>query len=278
MQNRILHTLIMGILGICIFMLLFSAVHSFLRPLMLQGGPSATTSPRPTFTEGSTVPSVSTYPSMPSAPTSPTAPTLPVGVVRGDHGGPVFKAHVDDMIRCYNHQWGSTYIRPLSTWRSFAANRTPCAHTAATRYSFLLEEAMHSWPAIDVYCAGDDNGILEISLSLSEHDWSENYDMIFQKQTICMLSVFYPQLSDWEVAALYVKLRQEAMENEYVAHSAVPVPLEVHVLDGVGCWGYNYSGMIRINIIPVDQSFLSLLSSNHVKISDLREVTHADKK
>ena len=136
---------------------------------------------------------------------------------------------------------------------------------------------MHSWPAIDVYCAESDTGILEISLSLSEHDWSENYDIIFQKQSICMLSVFYPQLSDGEIAALYVKLRQEAMANEYIAHSAVPVPLQVHVLDGVGCWGYTYSGMIRINIIPVDQAFLAALSAKGVTISELQEVKHADK-
>ena len=92
-----------------------------------------------------------------------------------------------------------------------------------------------------------------------------------------MLSVFYPQLSDGEIAALYVKLRQEAMANVYIAHSAVPVPLQVHVLDGVGCWGYTYSGIIRINIIPVDQAFLSMLSAKGVTISDLQEVKHADK-
>lgn len=278
MKNRMLYGLIMGILGIGIFFLLFYFTLSLLRPLMWQATVSTTVSTSPVPTPGSSTPPTSAAPSLPSVPAQPSTPVMPVGVIRGDHGAPVFSAQVEDMIRCYNHKWGSAYIRPLETWRSYTGAATPCAHTAATRYSYLSDEAMHSWPAIDVYCAEGDTGILEVSLSLSEHDWSENYDIIFQKQSICMLSVFYPQLSDGEIAALYVKLRQEAMANEYIAHSAVPVPLQVHVLDGVGCWGYTYSGMIRINIIPVDHAFLSMLSANNVKISDLREVTHADKK
>jgi len=278
MKNRMLYGLIMGILGIGIFFLVFYFTLSLLRPLMWQATVSTTTSTSPVTTPGNSTPPASAASSLPSVPAQPSTPVMPVGVIRDDLGAPVFRAQVDDMIRCYNHQWGSAYIRPLETWRRYTGTATPCVHTAAIRYSYLSDEAMHSWPAIDVYCAEGDTGILEISLSLSEHDWSENYDIIFQKQSICMLSVFYPQLSDGEIAALYVKLRQEAMANAYIAHSAVPVPLQVHVLDGVGCWGYTYSGMIRINIIPVDQAFLSMLSAKGVTISDLQEVKHADKK
>lgn len=277
MKNRMLYGLIMGILGIGIFFLLFYFTLSLLRPLMWQATVSTTTSTSPVTTPRSSSPPTSAASSLPSVPAQPSTPVMPVGVIRGDHAAPAFSAQVEDMIRCYNHQWGSAYIRPLETWRRYTGTATPCAHTVATRYSYLADEAMHSWPAIDVYCAEGDTGILEISLSLSEHDWSENYDIIFQKQSICMLSVFYPQLSDGEIAALYVKLRQEAMANAYIAHSAVPIPLQVHVLDGVGCWGYTYSGIIRINIIPVDQAFLSMLSAKGVTISDLQEVKHADK-
>ena len=54
-----------------------------------------------------------------------------------------------------------------------------------------------------------------------------------------------------------------------IAHSSVPVPRQVSVLGEVGCWGYTYSGMIRINIIPVDAAFAAELSGRGIPIKQI---------
>lgn len=267
MKSRILWATIGILIAIALGVALFYGTFSLLQSMFgdLPVATVTTSTPTPIFSSSTLPSSSATVP----ASSLPSAPTMPTGVVRGSHGEPVFHAQAEELIRCYNHRWGNVYMRPLDTWRIYPNTQTPCASTTATRYSFLVEETLHSWPAIDVYCSEENTGILEISASLSEHDWSENYESIFKKQTICLLSVMLTSLSDEEISALYDILRQEAKENEYIAHSAVPVAKKVHVLDSVGCWGYTYSGMIHINIIPVDQAFLASLAAKGVTITNV---------
>ena len=238
----------------------------------------------PSNTEGKTAPSPMSAPSV-SRQAEPTEPAgtfslpqmsaIPAGVVRLTPNAVAFRATAEALIACYNHRWGSTYLREPESWRCFTGKKAPCSNADAVMYSFLADEAIHAIPAIEVYLPENGNNILEVSLSLSEHDWTQTYEDLFRQQSLCMLAVFFPDTTD--IGMLYALLRQEAGENAYISHSDVPVPRKVFVCGDVGCWAYTCSGMIHINIIPTDGILLAESEAKGTTIIQINEVAYADK-
>lgn len=277
MRKQKLLRLLCGVLVLVLLLALIPALFQQTQHFLLSHLPQATSSATTPMPTASSVTPSSTVPATGSAPSLPTPVRLPTGVFRNDLGAPVFWATAAELIVCYNRQWGSAYLRNLDTWRAYPDAATPCMLTAATRYSFLFDEAIHYWPAVDIYCAPSDTRLLEISLSLSEHDWSREIDDIFREQSICMLQIFYDDLPTDAVEALYQQLRQDTAKNEYIAHSAKPKPMTVYLQNGIGCWGYTYSGMIRINIIPVDEACQAALIAKGATFVTVNEVIYADK-
>lgn len=265
MKYRFLVVILGCLLAIALCLALFWGSLHFLRPLLPELPHAATTTTGPQYPAGDSIPSSSQT----ADPSLPINPAMSTGATRLSNGTAVFLATAEDMIAGYNRHWGSDYLRPLDTWRNFSDATSPCTGTKSVRRSFLLDESVLYWPAIDVFFAQNDTHILEVSLSLSEHDWNQEIDDVFVAQSRCMLSIFYPGLTEEQITELFGNLRKDAGENAYTSHSDVPKPLRVYVLDGTGCWGYTYSGMICINIIPMDDAFRADLSAKSIQIIDI---------
>lgn len=275
-KQRLLRLLCAALVPVMLLTLI-PALYQRTRPFLISLLPRTSPTANPPASTSGFPTSSSICPTDSNTPSLPTPVKLPTGVFRNEQSAPVFWANATELITCYNRQWGSDYLRDLDTWRTYPDAASPCMLTAATRYSFLADEAIHYWPAIDVYCFPSDSHLIEISLSLSEHDWNQQIEDIFLEQTVCMLQIFYDDLSQDAVTALYHRLRQDTLENEYITHSATPKPMTVYLQNGIGCWGYTYSGMIRINIIPVDDACQTALTAGGADIVHVNEVIYADK-
>ena len=253
MKKIVLYGILAAVMTIGLCLLLFWGTTQLLRHLpdinnTITTSPTTTTKPSTTTTNPTAPsPASSTAPN-PSSPVT----VLDTSVTKDGQNLPIFRATIQDLMACYHFHYGKA-MYPLEQWRQFPEVSTPCYGVSCSRYEYLADPEIHYYPAISVYTA-EDMRICEISLSLSEHDWSQTIEDIYKAQSIQVLSLFLPELTQQQLQELYEALLQDAKNNAYISHSATPVPKVIRTAGSVGCWGYTYSGVIRINIIPADKA------------------------
>lgn len=187
---------------------------------------------------------------------------LTVTAARNADGVQHFLLTLEDFIEQYNRlyktDYGKPWLTPAGEWYPFARAAAPCTGTAATRYEFDSDKNTHNDPDFWVYVPEGDDNICEISLGMPEHDWTQWRYQTFREQCYYTLSAVYPELNVEDIWSLFDLLYADAMENELISQSAKPEPKILRYINCVGCYGFIQSGVIRINIIPVDSQFLEV--------------------
>lgn len=258
MKHSMHRKVLLVVAGSCLFLLIFLLTIGILLPTVqdLPSQPAETDLP-PTSTGRPS--------SHPTTPTTLPPPTFQGEVAENSQGQLSFCLTADGLIELYNHHF-TPPMRPLAQWLQYPNESSVCHGIPCTRYAFLADPQWHSCPPIFLYIQDRTGQILEISLSLSQHDWTQTLENYFETQCLRMLSLFFPQLDADQVRQLYMALFQDAHENAYISHADIPRPKALRTAGNVGCYGYIYRGMICIHLIPVSSSTLSQFRDNGIQI------------
>lgn len=181
------------------------------------------------------------------------------------NGTHVFRLTLEEFIERYNRIYEAehehTWLTPAGQWYAFTGEEAPFSGVQTTRFEFDPDKNVHNDPDVWAYVLQQGGNLCEISLGMPEHDWTQwRYDT-FREQCYYTLCVFYPELTGEEIWSLFDSLYTDAAANEYVSLSAKPEPDIIRFRDGVGCYGFIYSGVIRINMIPVDSQLLEIFTN-----------------
>lgn len=188
-----------------------------------------------------------------------------ITAIQNADGKQAFQLTLEKFIERYNRLYeaehGRTWLTPAGQWYAFTGEEAPFSGAQTTRFEFDPDKNVHNDPDVWAYVLQEGGNLCEVSLGMPEHDWTQwRYDT-FREQCYYTLSVFYPELTAQEIWSLFDSLYTDAAANEYVSLSAKPEPDIIRFRDGVGCYGFIYSGVIRINMIPVDSQLLEVFTS-----------------
>ena len=265
MNRRLTRRFLLVCIGICLFILLFLLTLILLFPLLpAEDSPSS----------GATVSTMANAPTAPSIPL-PTAsrpiqppPDYDGAIQTNAQEEPLFALTLDQFIVCHNHRFSQS-MYPSSQWRLYPALAAPYTGRETHCYTYQADPNAHSYPTVQMYVCPETNLICEVSLPLSQHDWSQTLEQIYQRQAMRILAVFFPELSSDQLEALYAALFEDAHQNEYISHSQIPGPKTLRRAGSIGCYGYIYRGMICINLLPLNDARLAELSARGIQIVEI---------
>ncbi len=188
-----------------------------------------------------------------------------ITTVQNADGKQAFLLTLEEFIERYNRHYeaehGRTWLTPAGQWYAFTGENAPFSGARVTRFEFDPDKNVHNDPDVWAYVLQEGGNLCEISLGMPEHDWTQwRYDT-FREQCYYTLSLFYPELTADEIWSLIDSLYADAAANEYISLSAKPEPDIIRFRDGMGCYGFIYSGVIRINMIPVDSQTLETFTN-----------------
>lgn len=252
MKQKWLRRALQIFVGLCLFFLLFVLTVALLMPIL-----EKMDNPRPPDNHNHGEHNVTTGDhNQSSTPAVQTPVRLNLELMQNAQDHTVFVATPNNLIVSFNTHYTNDMF-PLGNWREYPDVTSPCVGIAGTRFEYQADPTIHSYPAVSVFTTGKTQQICEISLSLSQHDWSTSLETIYREQAVQILALFLPKLSQTQLNQLYNSLMEDAHKNQYIDRDSVPVPKMIRVGGTVGCWSYVHGGMIRINIIPIDAQYIA---------------------
>jgi len=259
---------ILGISAICLVML-FTMILSLL--LLISFVLPDDKNRRLECVEVETVPTIPEQIGPAEETTDTISPNRKISAVQNADGTREFLLTLEEFIESYNRLYEADHetpwLSPADEWYAFTGKDAPFSGMQAVRLEFDPDKNVHNDPDVWVYVLKEGGNICEVSLGMHEHDWTQWRYEVFQKQCYYTLSVFYPELTGEEIRTLFDLLYTDAAANESVSQSVKPRPAAIRFRDPVGCYGFIHSGVIRINIIPVDPLLLEAFTKEGGVIS-----------
>ena len=205
--------------------------------------------------------------------------TLDVGVQKNDNDELVFDVTLDDFIASYNgYYWQDNeacYLRLLDEWQVSALDNTVESAYPVTQYTHRAEDNVWTLPVMNVMVPESGEDIQQVDLNYDEHSYSEASYALFEKDCYYTLKVFYPDLSDEQLTALYEAVNQGAYDNTFPSSQqyrtgSAQLPAMLYYRDGIGVFGYFAIGApVHFWVVPVDDAMIEEYAASGVDVQKI---------
>ena len=205
--------------------------------------------------------------------------TLDVGVQKNDNDELVFDVTLDDFIASYNgYYWQDNeacYLRLLDEWQVSALDNTVESAYPVTQYTHRAEDNVWTLPVMNVMVPESCEDIQQVDLNYDEHSYSEASYALFEKDCYYTLKVFYPDLSDEQLTALYEAVNQGAYDNTFPSSQqyrtgSAQLTAMLYYRDGIGVFGYFAIGApVHFCVVPVDDAMIEEYAASGVDVQKI---------
>ena len=202
---------------------------------------------------------------------------LDISVIENRENELVFDISVDDFIESYNSLYfrdeSREYLLPKSEWRKFTYDDAIHSDHETSLLEFTVDERIWSQPTITVYVPTNGDYIQEITVNFDEHGYSESFYAEFEELCFYTLKVFFPDMPDNEIIALYEEANHLGNMNVFLNEDGYKkgcVPCVLYHKDGIGIYPYFAIGeWVHLCIIPVTQELIDDYEQKGVEIREI---------
>ena len=202
---------------------------------------------------------------------------LDIAVIENRENELVFDISMDDFIESYNSLYfrdkGREYLLPKSEWRKFTYDDAIHSDHETSQFEFTEDERIWSQPTITVYVPTNADYIQEITVNFDEHGYSESFYAQFEELCFYTLKVFFPDMEDEQIVALYEEANHLGNMNVFLNEDGYKkgcVPCVLYHKDGVGIYPYFAIGeWVHLCIIPVTQEIIDDYAQKGVEIREI---------
>lgn len=202
---------------------------------------------------------------------------LDIAVMENRENELVFDISMDDFIESYNSLYfrdkGREYLLPESEWRKFTYDDAIHSDHETSLLEFTVDERIWSQPTITVYVPTNGDYIQEITVNFDEHGYSESFYAEFEELCFYTLKVFFPDMPDKEIIALYEEANHLGNMNVFLNEDGYKkggVPCVLYHKDGIGIYPYFAIGeWVHLCIIPVTQEIIDDYAQKGVEIREI---------
>lgn len=202
---------------------------------------------------------------------------LDISVIENRENELVFDISMDDFIESYNSLYfrdkRREYLLPKSEWRKFTYDDAIHSDHETSLLEFTVDERIWSQPTITVYVPTNADYIQEITVNFDEHGYSESFYAEFEELCFYTLKVFFPDMPDKEIIALYEEANHLGNMNVFLNEDGYKkgcVPCVLYHKDGVGIYPYFAIGeWVHLCIIPVTQEIIDDYAQKGVEIREI---------
>lgn len=176
----------------------------------------------------------------------------------------VFSISAGDFIDSYNSfyraEHTADYLPPLSRWQWETIEKGIHSEYETGLYRFSEDEMIYSVPVITVYTPSDSQRIQKITVNFDEHGYTDSFYRQFKEMCLHTLRVFFPDLSDARLAALYSQVISTGSSHSFSSdewYGSGAVPYALYYRGGIGVYPYFAVGdWSRMCVIPVTEETL----------------------
>lgn len=202
---------------------------------------------------------------------------LDISVIENRENELVFDVSINDFIESYNHLFsrdkGKAYLRPESAWRKFTYDDAIHSDHETSLLEFSADEQIWSQPTITVYVPTNADYIQQITVDFDEHGFSESFYAEFEELCFYTLKVFFPDLPDEEIIALYEEANYLGNVNVFLNEDGYQkgcVPYVLYYKDGIGIYPYFAIGeWVHLCIIPVTQEIVDDYAQKGTEVREI---------
>lgn len=177
----------------------------------------------------------------------------------------VFSMTLADYIDRYNDgywkDYKTRYLPPASEWRSQRYDTAIHSSHAAICYDFTEDETKWSLPTISIYVPADSDQIQELTIDFDDHSYTEATYDLYEELCFYTLQVFFPDMEEAQIIALYQTLNRLAYDNMFPneqGYGSGIVPCALFYQDGIGLYPYFAEGeSLHLCIIPVTEQTIN---------------------
>ncbi len=197
-------------------------------------------------------------------------PFLDLAIEKDSLDRPVFSFSLETFQANYNHLWGQDLLPPTQSWAK-SASLSEAETPMGDCYSASPDPDVWFLPTVSVYTRAGDPAIWKVSVELDEHSDSPEKHDLFRDMTLCVLSLFFPNLTEERQDALYLELDCQAYENQYTGfYHADIVPHILYYQDGIGVFPFFALGEYeRFTFLPVTPAQLETWGNQGTQLIDL---------
>ena len=202
---------------------------------------------------------------------------LDISVIENRENELVFDISMDDFIENYNILYfrdeSREYLLPKSEWRKFTYDDAIHSDHETSLLEFTIDEQIWSQPTITVYVPTNGDYIQEITVNFDEHGYSESFYAEFEELCFYTLKVFFPDMPDNEIIALYEEANHLGNMNVFLNEDGYKKgcgPCVLYHKDGIGIYPYFAIGeWVHLCIIPVTQEIIDDYAQKGVEIREI---------
>lgn len=202
---------------------------------------------------------------------------LDIAVMENRENEFVFDISMADFIESYNSLYfrdkGSEYLLPKYEWRKFTYDDAIHSDHETSLLEFTVDERIWSQPTITVYVPTNADYIQEITVNFDEHGYSESFYAEFEELCFYTLKVFFPDMPDKEIIALYEEANHLGNMNVFLNENGYKkgcAPCVLYHKDGIGIYPYFAIGeWVHLCIIPVTQEIIDDYAQKGVEIREI---------
>ena len=183
----------------------------------------------------------------------------PVTVTASGRGEVCFSLSPQEFIQRYNAlfraEYGEDMLPALDQWMDYGVGAlSQSAGAVGHQYVSLMDENNYAEPTLALCVTQDGEGVMEAVTGLSQKNYDDGPEGLFQCKTLYSLRVFFPDLEEEAFGALYDQLFQG---GAYAEAGAEALPVRVFYQDGVACYGVLQIGECdEIHVRAADQALL----------------------
>ena len=191
----------------------------------------------------------------------------------------VFNFSIADFIDSYNgYYWQDRHVRYLSSlssdnWSGRLYDSAIHSSHETLYYNFSEDRKIWPLPTISVYVPKNADYVQEITLNFDDHSYTEAMYDRYEEICFYTLKVFFPDMEDEKITALYKTLNQLAYDNmmpHEQRYGSGSIPCALYYKDGIGLYPYFAIGeSVRLCIIPVDEKTIRYYEGNGVEIYEI---------
>ena len=190
----------------------------------------------------------------------------------------VFSLSMNDFIDAYNGlYWNdhhSRYLLPAANWRTQVFDTGVHSAHETVYYNFTADETVWPLPTISVYVPANKDYTQEVTVNFDWHSYSENMYALYEEMCLYTLKIFFPDLSDEQLTALYKEVNAVGYEHvnssdEWYGKDSVPYALyykgniAVYPYFAIGSWQ-------NLCVIPVKEDTLKEFEEKGVIIKEIQ--------
>lgn len=191
----------------------------------------------------------------------------PTALVNGA-GESVFSVTLDQFTAEFNRRFlgdtGREFFQSDIPWEEKSLAMGIHTDAPCTLYTYAPTPGLHNEPELCAY-ESKDGRLLEISINLDWHGYSDSFYDAYEEMGKYALNVFLPDRTEEEIDEIWQQANRIAHENlmsaeEWYGHGAVPNT--VYCLDDVGVYAYLPIGeWLHFCIIPLTQEIENELTT-----------------